>query len=473
MEGMKTDDLYRDEPIPRARAAKLMPPKYREMRKIAGRCVTREPDAGIFYKQGTFMEDFEDDFDFLGLFLKPIPTYQIMTDEQLRGYFSWRTRLRRGDPGGTWPSFALVYVYELLNGIGTRSPEEGFRALSAFRESYGRIDPQIGRCLAPWLRDYVVYHNLDKSLLGDLPDARSDETAIALLNCRTRPAEDVFAALRALSSYDVGKSRFFKRRADDMMRVTRAVLARLSEDGGEPFFGEWYATAYVPFKTVPFYHRHDGRDFDYEINEAHKYRCRNGQWSRERFFCFKGRLQKAGALLRMIDLLMRRRYDFKPALKEDCPTSPIGPAGLKKDCRNIIEDEIEAMLKERGRDARRAIEIDASRLDGIRKAARKTRDKLIVGDGEAPDAPRASDAEEGGRDGANLSETERSFMMRLLRGEAYDDLLRPRGLMPSVLADAVNEKLFDAFGDTVILCDGDRPALAEDYRDELRGIIGE
>ncbi|MGN1389188.1 MAG: tellurite resistance TerB C-terminal domain-containing protein [Bulleidia sp.] len=41
-------------------------------------------------------------------------------------------------------------------------------------------------------------------------------------------------------------------------------------------------------------------------------------------------------------------------------------------------------------------------------------------------------------------------------------------LMVSVAADAVNEKLFEEFGDSVILFEGDEPLIAEDYAEELK-----
>ena len=54
------------------------------------------------------MEDFEDDFDYHGTFIRYFPNYQAMNDLQLRGYFSWRTKVRRGEVGRTSLSFAFV-----------------------------------------------------------------------------------------------------------------------------------------------------------------------------------------------------------------------------------------------------------------------------------------------------------------------------------------------------------------------------
>ena len=44
-------------------------------------------------------------------------------------------------------------------------------------------------------------------------------------------------------------------------------------------------------------------------------------------------------------------------------------------------------------------------------------------------------------------------------------------LMVSVLADGINEKLFDLFSDTVLLLNGDSAELIEDYTEELKEIV--
>ena len=59
----------------------------------------------------------------------------------------------------------------------------------------------------------------------------------------------------------------------------------------------------------------------------------------------------------------------------------------------------------------------------------------------------------------------------LLYGGDWAAVLRPCGVLASVAADAVNEKLFDIFGDTVIVFEDDDPVLLEDYIDELKGMF--
>ena len=45
--------------------------------------------------------------------------------------------------------------------------------------------------------------------------------------------------------------------------------------------------------------------------------------------------------------------------------------------------------------------------------------------------------------------------------------------MISILADSINEKLFDNFGDTVIDFFDDEPIVIEDYTEELKNMFPE
>ena len=208
MNGMEQDGVpgeavlagvYRDEPIRRSpeRLASCLPPQYGRMRKLAlSYGIYQQAEALIFCKQGKFMEDFEDDFDYRGEFVRYFPTYQAMNDAQLRGYFSWRTRSRRGEINRTSLSFVFVYLYELLNGIGVKSPEEGFRTLKAFWLSYREIEPKIDRYVRLWLRDYVVYYNLDRSLLDELGDAEADRAVLKTVDFLMRRKYGFNSALK-------------------------------------------------------------------------------------------------------------------------------------------------------------------------------------------------------------------------------------------------------------------------------------
>ena len=170
--------IYHDEPIQRpdtvihqadAPYGEDVPEQIRNMKIFASssRAVSCSAEE-LFYQQGMMMADYDDDFEYYGEYIRYFPTYHQMNVPQLRGYFSWRTKIRKGEIVKTSASFAYVYIYELLNKIGVKSPEDSFFKLKTFWEAYRELDPQINTNVKHWLWDYVVYYNLDRSFLDGL-----------------------------------------------------------------------------------------------------------------------------------------------------------------------------------------------------------------------------------------------------------------------------------------------------------------
>ncbi len=59
----------------------------------------------------------------------------------------------------------------------------------------------------------------------------------------------------------------------------------------------------------------------------------------------------------------------------------------------------------------------------------------------------------------------------LISGESPADYIRSRRLFASIIADSINEKLFDEIGDSVIEETDIGLALVEDYADDLRDLL--
>lgn len=496
--------IYRDEPVLRtaAQMADFLPLKYREMRKLAkGAPIYYESDSKIFYEQGKFMEDFTDDYRFEGEFLRYYPTYQSMTDRQLRGYFSWRTRVREGIIEKTSLSFVFVYIYELLNQIGVKSPEEGFYTLKKFWYEYQAIDPKINHYLKLWLKDYIIYYGLEKSHLDDFTDVNAGSAVSVLKNIRSHNVDEVFTAINSLSSYNLENSRFFKLHSDDM----KTVVYKVFEELPEKLSGQTVTNQYAMFNAAVFYSPQRHRDCVYEINDACRYICKNGRWTCETVLFLKESSRHIGEILKTIDFLMRHKYGFKSTLKAE---------KLDNACKDLILEKIDRLLEEKRRKAAPKIEIDVTKLNSIRVNALETQKRLIVEDSESeacfaakleekPEGEREPDPESepiarheygeaaesrcfnfnlSATDGvyhagtANpiniLSSAEYEFTKCLLQGKDYNDLIKTNGLMLSVLIDSINEKLFELFNDTVLIFNDDKPVPVEDYKDELRELAG-
>lgn len=492
--------IYRDEPVPYAqhRASERipdMPARYDKMKKIAKRYRTQYYSMEqIFFEQGKFMEDFEDDFQYDGKFERYFPTYEMMNDAQLRGYFSWRTKVRKGIIEPTSLSFAFVYIYELINRIGVKDAEDGFYKLKAFSDEYGQIDQQINRYMNVWLRDYIVYYDLNRSFTDFLPSNDIESAAGLLFDAvYGEVSQDaLFKAIMLCSSYNIGKSRFYKEYPDDFADVACGVFLRLSEyhekyrktSFCEKLFGRHVEYWYDMFGTAVFFQQEKQRSREYIVNDICKYSCKKGQWTVERlaFGCEKSR--RLGSIMKMTDCLMRTKYGFSHELKQE---------ELTKKELSVIEKEIERVfVKKQKHDKKNAVSevvIDFSKLSGIRQASDITRDKLLIdpelyddlaSEADVPDIPERMETPEADavyektytEDHSLLSRAECEFIKRLLYGGDFLEPLRSSGVMLSVAVDSINEKLFDTFGDIVIELAESTPVLIEDYIDVLKGIVG-
>ena len=488
-------------------AAVNLPERYREMRAISrwqegangqpGRWLT---EAELFWRQGSFMADWEDDCPYNGLFKSYYPTYNAMSDRQLRGYFTWRAAVRAGDIQETSLSFAYVYLYELINGIGVAGPLEGFHAIEDFWQAYRAFAPELDRYASVWLQDYVVYHGLDPQLLAPYKTASFDRALIALRDAdakmttsaaaaggRRKRGESViplppdtmheqqlFDAIDALSTYRLSKSLLFKEQPDALRHVACAVYVRMSEHHRkqrknsllESWFGEEVTLPYTMFGSAVFFEPARHADAVYELDEIHRYRCTRGLWTCERFHGSRSRSPKLGAAMRAVDRGLRATLDPEHPLKDSEKT----PKYLQK----FIDQEIEAWNSWAAAHAPVHIDIDLSRLAGIRSAAAETREALLIDEERAGNgtlvaaADGTSDVENtstGRKDAADrecASETEVS----LLFGRKQEDseaVFRPQqqGTSEVVAAQPSNDTEAELTGPQARTATGAVPAPAQ------------
>lgn len=476
--GNFSDKVYTDEPII-ATAGQLsgyVPTEIIEMRKLADSYNMTE--AEIFYRQAQFMADYTDECHYHGDFVRYFPTYRSMNTAQLRGYFTWRTKVRLGICEPAPLSFAFLYIYELLMLIGVKSPEEGYAELERFGGAYAELFPQIGRYLKRWKNDFVVYYGLDNSLFEG---AEYDEALWTLLNFRERSESEMFRAVLTFSAYPLERSKFFEEYPEDMAKVICRVLGKISDhyeknrkkDLFTRLFGAKTTCIYIMFGSAVFYDIKKYKDYKYKVNEIHSYTCKKGSWSCEMYYGGCSKSHELGDIVKTIESCLRDEFGFR-ALK---------PALSAKYILSIIKKEIALYLEEKKKNEKPVISLDLSKLGDIRRSADITRDRLIVEEETEPETDEIRREEKAPEkqlpaadetelcDMLGLSAAEYAFLRALLYGQPYSDILRANATTALLLSDGVNEKLFDLFGDTVIEFSGDEPILIDDYTDELKERI--
>ncbi len=524
---------YSDQPIPFRRRDRISeeaaalrqireeeetPQKIREMKALYYNLDrATHSDSSLFYEQAVFMKDYTDNYSFHGYFQRYFPTYHAMNTEQLRGYFSFRTRLRKGKPDENPPiSYVYVYAYELINGIGAE-PEEGLQELERLQDLYGYLDVSLKGYLYNWIRDYIVYYGLDRTQAKRYFDTESGDALGVLLQCESNPdvgteEEKLFQAIVSLSSYEIPKSSFYKKHPEMMQQVICRTYLEMSEymrkEGkmmySEKCFGRGDVGSYRMFRSAMFYDHKKYEDYLYEVSPALRFYCRKGQWTREDY---AGIAKKSGILAdlcRETDRLLREKTNFGHPLKKKIN------AGAES---KIAEVTIDRYLKEKNEKKKAVLTIDLSVLENIRRDAAQTRDFLLVEEDECrsdqeyiaedrnetvnitiekvnitqkeddliSDQDHQSEQisiknetkteEKEPEESSIFNENERYLIQSLLNKVPWEAALRGQHLSVEMLVDEINDRMMDVIGDTVIEFDGSIPTLVEDYIPDLKKLL--
>jgi hypothetical protein len=462
----------------------MLPEKIRKMKHlfVYGK-ESLEAKADNFYRQGMFMQDYEDDYPWKGDFFCYFPTYHDLTTNQLRGYFTWRTNARKGIFLPIPTSAAYLYIYELLNGIGASSPGDSLRRMKAFETGYldsGIGDGRIRQNLRRWMLEFAVIHNLPPVTVQEYADVellRKDVSLTVLQNPEDYSDEEVFSALcrfagKRLSESPVvfnepvkGKHLFSE--------AWRTAVSEFQQEGKNLFvlcFGKRSIRQWYPLSNAVYRQQKKQPDRDYLLDENRIYRCRNGLWQAEAYEKLTFDRERFYGFLHETDLRLRRYLKtgrYLHGRKEDMWACQYVDRVIENDRRIAAEA------------ARPKITINFSGLDQIRKDALSTQNSLMTEEDLSDIAEAAATPESKSTisaddfSGLTSDSLHIKILCALLQGKPVTDILKGNHLMPSVIADEINEEMFDEFGDSIIACEDDRLTLVEDYREELAYLFEE
>lgn len=445
-----------------------------------------------FYRQGKFMEAYQDNAPWTGAYRHYFPTYHDLSIRQLRGYFAWRTHVRKGEFFPIAASLAYLYIYELLNGIGTSSPEDGLKKMQEFEAGFldsGIGDSGMRKNLRRWMLEYAVIQNVSVALARQYADPaiiERDASLAILRNPQESTDEEIFSALCSFAGKKLEQSPVIKKDEALGHRLFAAVWRSASElysrDGKNFFtacFGEQKSFPWYPLANAVYWEEHTHCDTDYVLDACRTYHCRGGVWQEERYDSLLFDKKRFHALLHETDRRLRKHLKTGHYLRENPDevwAAPYAEQALAAERRA----EIEA--------SRLKITVDLSGLEQIRRDALVTRDSLLTEDEMdkaaedawknpsvevhvKPDAHSSSGSADTSTFAA-LDALHMQILLALLRGESAEKYIQANHLIPSVVADTINEALFDEIGDNVLECDGSAITVVEDYREDVTQTIG-
>ena len=466
-----------------------------------------------FVRQGKFMEDYEDDAPWNSEVKRYFATYHDLNINQLRGYFAWRTRVRRGEFHPITMSLAYMYIYELLNMIGAKTPEEAIRKMREFEKGFldsGIGDRSMRENLHRWIMEFAVLSGSPKEEVLPLiaPDLiERDRQLMVLRKPSEHSDEEVFGALNALTGGKTEKSSVFLKEPERGIHLFAEVWRYMAEHyddcGWDIFaacFGKLRKFPWHPLANAVYMDQKKREEAEYKVTECRKFVCKNGEWSEIRYDELFFDRYRVHAIVHEADRQIRRYLKAGHYLKVKKGEEWITP---------YVEAVIEADRAAAVEAAKPKITIDLSGLDKIRRDAQITRDSLLTEDEMREQAPEQmmklapEQAPQQAEDPAvqheeqqivhpmilelpevpkeeeksaeveipSLDDTQAQILLSVMRGEPVAGMIREKALMPSVVTDAINEALVDEIGDSGLMCEGDEITLIEDYREDLELLL--
>ena len=126
--------------------------------------------------------------------------------------------------------------------------------------------------------------------------------------------------------------------------------------------------------------------------------------------------------------------------------------------------------------SRPQVSVNLSSLDQIRTDSAETRESLLTEEDlidietTTSHAPIAA-VETVCTQSRQSQSIENQILIAILQNSSVSEIIKTHHLMPSVLADKINEMYFDEFADNVVDCDGSTITLIDDYVEDLKNLL--
>ena len=466
--------------------------------------------ARIFYKQAVFMQDFTDEYAESAEYSSYFPNYQMMGYEQLRTYFTWRTRVRQGIVEKTSLSYAYLYIYELITNIGVAEPLEGLEQLMWFWQEYRELDASLDNHVPGWIKDYHIYYELPHTFREFVEGVGMQEYYPELAT------EDRFEQYYRMSKYDIRKSAFFSEEKEGLIRDSfELIMDRLSSMLAKNkvaledtiFQPMKHMATWQPFKDSLFFPWNSQADRVVLISEKEMYVCSGNSWGFSNVLPTERGKRLLGYIFKQIEVVLRKLTGYKYKLRADADMVIHEAVQILQNEGSSLEKLVTDAVTEVYREATKTVvKVDVGNLQKIREEAYITQEKLTVPEEEDAAFPdfkqnlsvavqnMQTDEKEGTltdvpEEHVNTEETsslqtpagpweelwqsftETEQQALALLCEDFADLKSfadAHGIMVEVLADGINEKATDAIGDGLM---DDEFVLYEDYIEEVRKMV--
>lgn len=431
-----------------------------------------------FYHQAQLMKNYQDNYHNFVAFKRYYPSFHDMTVPQLRTYFTWRTQIKAGKYEKTSTSYVFVYLFELLNNIGFDDPKTCFKQISTFQKEYvQKYDLEVESYLERWQKDYVLYyHLLELNQQVFAEELKQDKQYHILLHPEDYSAHELLKVVQQLSTY-LNKNVTVKKLGSKFEKIFKIIWQQVLQTklkNGQTFFNKYVANRQLLVENlfagaVFYWQKHNFQPL--AVDSERKYFYKNEEWYCSSLFPIKRQKSELNTFLHEVDRLLRDHLHIGSKLK---------PRKLESKFLQAIAAGITEYQKQIEEEKRPHIKINFADLNQIRADASITRDSLLTDEEkelekeeqELVSSTPSKTVPVETENNYDLSKDEMYLLLALLKNEQWQNYIKQHHLMVSILADGINDKLFDEIGDAVIdFNEKNQPEIIEDYRPDLEEIF--
>lgn len=495
---------YTNEPVNQTEQFSIEKKKISRLRQMKALSASNVTDTNkLFYLQGTFMDDYVDNYDINVPCNKNNPVYNNLTIYQLRSYFSWRTLIRNKLYKQTEQSYVFLYIYELLNKIGVKNEIDGLNKIIDLWQNYRVFDNSFDKYLSNWVKDFYIINriNIDFNLIEEEFPIKNNDNLEDISEILIGNYENKLEFLDSISNYHILKSKIMEHKYSFLINlVIPEIFKNLDKYFSENnlsfvniTFGEFKKKYWNVYENAIYFNNKLESDFVFKFKNLETYYRKGNNYYKETFELSQYSKCIVGYILKNIEITLRECLKFSKNLKvnissldELSSNAELYSVVTDKKFNMIINNTIKKYLIEHKteinniitKEKKEEIVIDANKFNEIRKSSSRIQEKLIVEEENYLEKEEQVEIEiiNSSQDIFknlidNLNTVELDFLKKIVNNEPRNNLIdysKQNNILFEIMIENINKVALETIGDNLIEDNSDEIIIYAEYIDSLK-----
>lgn len=495
---------YTNEPVNQTEQFSIEKKKISRLRQMKALSASNVKDTNkLFYLQGTFMDDYVDNYDINVPCNKNNPVYNNLTIYQLRSYFSWRTLIRNKLYKQTEQSYVFLYIYELLNKIGVKNEIDGLNKIIDLWQNYRVFDNSFDKYLSNWVKDYYIINriNIDFNLIEEEFPIKNNDNLKDISEILIGNYKNKLEFLDSISNYHILKSKIMEHKYSFLINlVIPEIFKNLDKYFSENnvsfvniTFGKFKKKYWNVYENAIYFNNKLESDFVFKFKNLETYYRKGNNYYKETFELSQYSKCIVGYILKNIEITLRECLKFSKNLKvnissldELSSNAELYSVVTDKKFNMIINNTIKKYLIEHKteinniitKEKKEEIVIDANKFNEIRKSSSRIQEKLIVEEENYLEKEEQVEIEiiNSSQDifknlVDNLNNIELDFLKKIVNNEPRNNLIdysKQNNILFEIMIENINKVALETIGDNLIEDNSDEIIIYAEYIDSLK-----